>query len=281
MTDFKEERMSTPPHTSTATSARDLIDIERYPIDDVDGAGSALVARCRADLAATGACQLDGFLRAEAVDRLVAEALGLTDRSFRNEAVHNVYFEDVDPSLPDDDPRRIMERASQATVAYDLIPDGAGIRALYEWEPLLHFVGAALGKHPFYRNSDPLGALNLVYYTEGDELGWHFDRAEFVVTLMLQPATSGGDFEYIPNLRNESDENYSAVQRLLQGDMTDVIHLPSIAGTLAFFRGRHSIHRVTPIVGDRLRTNAVLSFAEKPDHRLNTLTQELFYGRTA
>ena len=71
------------------------------------------------------------------------------------------------------------------------------------------------------------------------------------------------------------------MQRLLQGDMTDVIHLPSTAGTLAFFRGRHSIHRVTPIEGDRLRTNAVLSFAEKPDHRLNALTQELFYGRTA
>ena len=38
---------------------------------------------------------------------------------------------------------------------------------------------------------------------------------------------------------------------------------------------------MTPIMGDRLRTNAVLSFADKPDHRLNTLTQELFYGRTA
>jgi hypothetical protein len=273
--------MSTPTNTSTGTSPRDLIDVNRYPIDDIDGAGADLIARCRADLAATGACQLDGFLRADAVERLVSEALALTDVSFRNEAVHNVYFEEVDPDLPEDDPRRMMERASQATVAYDLIPDGAGIRALYEWDPLLQFVGSALGKQPFYRNSDPLGALNLVYYTEGDELGWHFDRAEFVVTLMLQPATSGGDFEYIPNLRNEHDENYPAVQRLLQGDMTDVIHLPSVAGTLAFFRGRHSIHRVTPIEGDRLRTNAVLSFADKPDHRLNELTQELFYGRTA
>ena len=98
---------------------------------------------------------------------------------------------------------------------------------------------------------------------------------------MLQPAASGGDFEYVPNLRNEHEENYPAVRRLLQGDMTNVIHLPSSPGTLAFFRGRHSIHRVTPIVGDRLRTNAVLSFADKPDHRLNELTQELFYGRTA
>jgi hypothetical protein len=274
--------MSTPSNIATGISPRDLIDIERYPIDDTDGAaGSALVARCHADLAATGACQLHGFLRVDALDRLVSEALALTDAAFTNEAIHNVYFEDVDATLPEDDPRRMMERASQATVAYDLIPPDAAIRALYEWDPLLHFVGAALGKHPFNRNADPLGALNLVYYKEGDELGWHFDRAEFVVTLMLQAAASGGDFEYVPNLRNEHEENYPAVRRLLQGDMTNVIHLPSSPGTLAFFRGRHSIHRVTPIVGDRLRANAVLSFADKPDQRLNELTQELFYGRTA
>ena len=134
------------------------------------------------------ACQLDGFLRPQAVDRLVADALALTHGAHRSEAVHNVYFEDVDSSLPDDDPRRVMERASQATIAYDMVPADAAIRALYEWELAAEFVAAALDKHPFYRNADPLGGLNVVYYEEGDELGWHFDRAEFVVTLMLQPA---------------------------------------------------------------------------------------------
>ena len=261
---------------------RDLIDIDRYPVDGLETpSGRELIARCRADLVATGACQLEGFLREEAVAALATEALALTDSAHTNEAVHNVYFEDVDPSVPADDPRRMMERASQATIAYDMIPPAAGIRALYEWDPLLEFVGSALDKQPFYRNADPLGALNLVYYKEGDELGWHFDRAEFVVTLMLQPAATGGDFEYVPNLRSDADENYPAVARLLQGDMTDVIHLPSTAGTLAFFRGRHSIHRVTPIVGDVLRTNAVLSYSDRPNHQLNDLTKELFYGRTA
>jgi hypothetical protein len=266
----------------TPSIVRELVDTDRYPIDDLESdAGRALIARCRADLAATGACQLDGFLRPVAVERLSDEAAALSDQGFPNEAIHNVYFEDVDDSLPEDDARRIMQRASQSTIAYDMIPADAGIRALYESDVLLAFVGTALGKEPFYRNADPLGALNLVYYGAGDELGWHFDRAEFVVTLMLQPAAEGGDFEYAPNLRNEQDENYPAVQRLLKGDQTDVIHLPSKAGTLAFFRGRHSIHRVTPIKGDVLRTNAVLSFANKPDHRLNELTQQMFYGRTA
>jgi hypothetical protein len=272
--------MNTAAGVSAQTSPRDMIDIDRYPVDDVDGLGSSLVARCRADLKRSGASQLDGFLRPGAIDRLVAEAIALADLAYTNEAIHNVYFEEVDPGLPEDDPRRIMQRASQATVAYDHIPSGAGIRALYEWDPLLRFIGAALGKDPFYRNADPLGALNLVYYKDGDELGWHFDRAEFVVTLMLQPASEGGDFEYVPNLRSAESENYPQVQRLLRGESADVVHLPSRAGTLAFFRGRHSIHRVTPIKGQLLRANAVLSYADKPDHHLNALTQELFYGRT-
>jgi hypothetical protein len=274
--------MSSPADISSRITPRDLIDIDRYPIDDLDSdAGRALIDRCRRDLAASGACQLEGFLSVDAVEHLTSETLALSHIGVRKEGTHNVYFEDVDTALPEDDPRRIMQRSSQSTVAYDLIPADARIRALYECDPLLQFVGTALGKTPFYRQADPLGALNLVYYEHGDELGWHFDRAEFVVTLMLQPAASGGDFEYIPNLRNENDENYQLVQRLLQGDMTDVIHLPSTAGTLAFFRGRHSIHRVTPIEGNVLRANAVLSFADKPGTRLNELTQQLFYGRTA
>lgn len=268
--------------TPPTNTLRDLVDLERYPIDALDGAaGRALVNGCRYDLRARGACQLEGFLRRDAVDALAAEAAALAQFAFRNESVSNVYFEDIDDSLPEDDPRRLLERASQAAVAYDLIPAAAGVRALYESNAMLAFVGAALDKDPFFRTVDPLGALNVVYYRAGDELGWHFDRSEFSVTLMLQPAESGGDFEYIPNLRTGADENYAGVRRLLLGDMTGVIHAPSTKGTLAFFRGHHSIHRVTPIVGDVLRTNAVLTYADVPDQRLNRLTQEIFYGRTA
>ncbi|MEI6626022.1 MAG: hypothetical protein WCO40_06730 [Thermoleophilia bacterium] len=258
------------------------IDLEQYPIHDLDSpAGRALLERCQTDLRAQGACQLDGFLSAEGIALLADEAASLSDQTFRNEVEHNAYFEDIEPGTPEDDPRRMMERASQATVAYDLIPENAGIRGIYDSDDFLRFVGESLEKDPFYRNADPLGAVNLVYYEEGDELGWHFDRAEFVVTMMIQPAKTGGDFEYVPYLRSETEENYPRVKSLLEGDLTEAIHLPSKAGTLAFFRGRHSIHRVTPIEGDVLRVNAVLSFADKPGHKLNALTQEMFYGRTA
>jgi hypothetical protein len=44
------------------------------------------------------------------------------------------------------------------------------------------------------------------------------------------------------------------------------------------FRGRYSLHRVTPVVGSRARINAVLASASVPDHQLEPLTRELFYG---
>jgi hypothetical protein len=50
-------------------------------------------------------------------------------------------------------------------------------------------------------------------------------------------------------------------------------------GTLALFRGHWSPHRVTPVEGDRVRMNAVLSFARVPGQRLGSETYRLFYGR--
>ena len=37
-----------------------------------------------------------------------------------------------------------------------------------------------------------------MYYSRGDEHGWHFDGADAVVTLMLQAPLAGGQFEYVP-----------------------------------------------------------------------------------
>jgi hypothetical protein len=45
----------------------EAIDLERYPIDDLDGlAARTLVGRCRKQLGQLGACELEGFLRADA-----------------------------------------------------------------------------------------------------------------------------------------------------------------------------------------------------------------------
>ncbi|MGH2997167.1 MAG: HalD/BesD family halogenase, partial [Gaiellaceae bacterium] len=132
-----------------------------------------------------------------------------------------------------------------------------------------------------HRSADPLDGCNLTVYEEGDELGWHFDQSEFSITLMIQPAERGGVFEYVPMIRTDEDENYPAVRAILQGSRDKVRPFPSDAGTLAFFRGRYSLHRVTPVEGARPRVNSVLTYATEPGHRLNELAQRLYYGRVA
>ena len=157
----------------------------------------------------------------------------------------------------------------------------APLRRLYESDDLTKFIAAVLGKPVLYRSADPLDALQITAFHEGQELGWHFDRSEFSVTVMYQQAEGGGDFEYAPGLRSENDENYEGVQAVLHGDRSGLRILPSAPGTLAFFRGEHALHQVTPVKGKTPRINSVLTYGEHPGMKLNDLTAQLFYGRAS
>jgi hypothetical protein len=255
-----------------------LVDTDRYPIDELDG---PLVHECRAALREEGAVRLDGFLRAEAVAKMLADANGLASLGYPNDASHNAYFDDeIDGSLPDDHPRRIRVRSAQKAVAMDLLPPDFAPRAVYESEDVTRFVAAVLEKENLYRSDDPLDGCNMTVYEDGDELGWHFDQSEFSVTLMIQRAERGGDFEYVPMVRTPDDEHYDDVRSVLTGERPPKL-LPSAPGTLAFFRGRYSLHRVRPVGGSTPRMNSVLTYVSEPGHKLSAMAQQMYYGRTA
>src|SRR5438093_5054116 len=212
---------------------------------------------------------------------MVEDARGLADQGYPNDATHNAYFDDdVDESLPADHPRRILVRSAQKAVAMDLLPADFAPRAIYESEEITRFVAAVLEKDVLYRSADALDGCNMTVYEEGDELGWHFDQSEFSVTLMIQRAERGGDFEYVPMVRTPDDERYDDVRAVLQGISGRVKLLPSAPGTLAFFRGRYSLHRVPPIGGTTPRMNSVLTYSVEPGHKLSALAQRMYYGRT-
>ena len=256
------------------------VDLERYPIDDLDGpAGRALVARCRSELAAVGACDLPGFLRRQAVEQIVAEIPQWDATPHRTDTTHNIEFSGKEAELADDDPLRLRVRSAKSLIAYDQIPESSPLRAVYEADELTAFVGAALGVDPIYRQADEIGALNVMTYDPGDELGWHFDNADFVVTLMLQAPDAGGAFEYVPMLRSPGDDNAQGVAALLGGDRAGVRTMSPEPGTLALFRGHFSPHRVTPVEGPTQRINAVLSYADRPDARLSASGRRIFFGR--
>lgn len=258
-----------------------VIDLDRYPVGLLDSPrGRAMVAFCRASLAFEGACQLPGFLRPDAVRQLVAETRATKDRAHRTDATHNVYFEDVPATTGHDDTLSLLQHSSKSAIAWDLVDADSPLRIAYESEELTGFLGQVLGITELHRFADPLGAASLMVFDEGDELGWHFDRSPFAVTVMLQPSAGGGAYEYHHDLRSADDENSDGVRAALRDERAGRITLPNEPGTLSVFRGRHSLHRVTPVRGDRARINAVLAYSERPGDTMNRLTQELFYGRS-
>src|SRR5450755_2079267 len=203
------------PGTTAAEDARihpcaDVIDLTRYPIHDLDGAaGRAMIGSCRDALAADGACTLPGFLGHDAVRAMIDCAGELDSRAWASDQTHTVYLDAADGAVPDDHPRARQVRSAKRGIAYDYIPADAPMRRVYASDDMTRFVAAVLGKDVLYRSADPLDAFQITTMNEGDELGWHFDRSEFSVTVMYQMADAGGDFDYHLGLRSDSDDNFA------------------------------------------------------------------------
>ncbi len=117
-------------------SANPPIDLERYPLDRPDTqAYAALVTKARADIAATGACVLDGFSPADALPGMVAEVSPHLGKAFYKTKTHNAWLIEDDPSVPADHARNQKQTTTSATLGYDCIPDEFGLNAIYEWAP--------------------------------------------------------------------------------------------------------------------------------------------------
>ena len=120
----------------------------------------------------------------------------------RSGGLGTVYLGFPDESFPLDHPQQWLGNYDVGAVAYDLFPPESPIRRLYEWGELTQFVAAIMGLDVIYPYADPLGALNLAVMGDGDELQWHFDQTDFVVSLALQRRRRGGDFEVSPFIRD-------------------------------------------------------------------------------
>lgn len=265
-----------------AVTLGDVIDLERYPITDrTHPAYRALVTHSQSLLGQEGVAIFPGFVRDESVATMADQTLELHPRMFHFRENHTVYFKPQEKNVDSGHPLRRLMKTEKDTVAYADIPGDNLIRRIYESDEVLSFIKDVLGLDTLYRHADPLAALNLQGFTTGQQLGWHFDRSDFSVTLSLQAASAGGDFEYVRMLRNEDDDCYDAVGQFLDNPDTQQIEvLPQVPGTLTLFRGRYSLHRVTPVVGDRLRLNAVFAYVDQPNVEFSAYARQLFYGRT-
>ena len=261
---------------------KDILDLDTFPLDQPDSpAYVALVARCREELAQSGMCNLHGLLRSE-VARQVAQDITplMQSESFNHARRHNIYFKKDVPGLPPDHPALQEFETSNDTLCADQL-SGSPVMALYDWPPLQRFLAQIMGKPVLHPMADPLARLNVMSYGPGQALNWHFDRAEFTVTLLLQAPDTGGAFEYRTDLRTAEDPNHDGVAQLLEGNDPEVRQMSLEAGTLNVFRGINTPHRVTPVEGPTKRIIAVLSYFDRPGVQFSAEEQIGFYGRSA
>lgn len=259
---------------------RNYLNLDAYPLEALTTPeGQALIARCRAGLAADGMFTLDGFLRADAVASAVAEVTPiLASDAFTHSRTHNIYFKPEIPGLAADHPALRLCETVNHTICADQM-EGAIVRQLYEWPPFAAFLAAVMDKPVLHPMADPLAPVNVMAYHAGEALNWHFDRSEFTTTLLLQASHHGGEFVYRTDLRSDDDPNYDGVAALLNGDDDQVKRLSLTAGALNVFKGKNTAHCVSPVVGDQARIIAVFSYFERPGVVFSPEERIGFYGR--
>jgi hypothetical protein len=260
--------------------ALSLVDLDRYPINDLSSpAAKGVIDDAQRQLSEIGAAELSGFITPAGVALLTKDAESLAERAYPSGGVGTAYLELPSDDWPSDHPRvRWMPYAVRA-VGYDVIPHESPLRQIYELDALTRFIEAVLERGTIYPYADPCGALNLAVMGEGDQLQWHYDQTDFVVSLAIQPAERGGDFDVVPRIRSAEDESYDDVRQLIDGDLSRVLTLAMTPGTLLIFEGRNSIHRVSPIEGATLRHVGLLAYDTKPDTTSSDLLREVRYGR--
>ncbi|MEM7270779.1 MAG: phytanoyl-CoA dioxygenase family protein [Pseudomonadota bacterium] len=255
---------------------RDYIDTARYPID---GDCKTLVSATFDQLMDDGCAVLPGFVRADRIGALIAEADAVADQGWRNFNRTNAYFTKDDPSLPASHPlRRFYDRSNSFVPADNFGPESI-LRRLYEWPPFTAFVKAALGEENFYRYADPLADVIINQAEEGGGFPWHFDTNNYTVTLAIQNADEGGAFEYVPQMRTSTDECYEEVEAVLDERSPRVKSIDLQPGDLQIFKGRYALHRVTPLKGPTPRYVGIFSFVEYPGMVATPERCRQLYGR--
>lgn len=258
-------------------SIEDVIDLDQHALQS-----NEFQASCQHTLDEDGVLVLRNFLRPAAITKIIREAEKKRHLAYYTVNNHNIYLTTPDPDYPRNHPRNREVSSSKGCITTDQIPGDSPLHMLYDALEFRTFSCAVLGERELYEYADALSSINLHYADQGQELGWHFDNSSFAITLMIQSPECGGAFEYVRDVRDadSGEMKYELAGKVLDGEVTTRT-LSMDDGDLVLFRGRNSMHRVTPVVGSRTRMLVVLAYNTEPGISLSKSAQLTFYGRRA
>ena len=252
-----------------------LVRLDLHPLAD-----QGWRQRCREQLNHAGALVLRQFLQPHALEAIIEEGNARRHLAYHTRSKHNVYLMKPDEAFSADHPRNRDVLSTKGCITDDVIAADSPLRQLYNDVLFKHFLCDVLGEEALHPYADPLSSINLHYASDGQELGWHFDNSSFAITLLVQKPLAGGVFEYVKDLRDADagEMNFDDVDAVLDARQpVDALEID--AGDLVLFRGRNSLHRVTPTEGEVTRMLAVLAYNTQPDIALSETARMTFYGR--
>ncbi|MDA9983283.1 2OG-Fe(II) oxygenase [Gammaproteobacteria bacterium] len=253
----------------------DVINLKQYPLQTDD-----FRSECKRTLDKNGVLVLCNFLQPTVVASVQSEGEENQHLAYYTVNNHNIYLKPSDPEYPDDHPRNREVSSSKGCITTDQIPADSVLRTIYDSLEFREFLCIVLNEVELHEYADAMSSINLHYASEGQELGWHFDNSSFAITLMIQNPEKGGVFEYVKDVRDADNRemNYKLAGKILDGEvLTKTLSMD--AGALVLFRGRNSIHRVTPIKGSRTRMLVVLAYNTESGISLSESARMTFYGR--
>lgn len=261
--------------TQSPCNPESIIDQNRYPIDQAE-----YQKLCQREFNEQGVLVLPGFLTTDAVEKIATEGKQSLHLAYYTVNDHNVYLKAPDPAFDKAHPRNRLVSSSKGCITTDQIPVQSPLHTLYNNITFKAFLCAVLNESELHEYADPLSSINLHYAARGQELGWHFDNSSFAITLLIQKPEDGATFEYVKDVRDADtgDMNYEQAGKILDGEIP-VQTLTMDAGTLVLFRGRNSMHRVSPTQGNTERMLAVLAYNTEAGVALSESARMTFYGR--
>ena len=255
---------------------KNIIDMTRHPIDNLNG----YAIHCREYLKKKSILILNKFLTKDALLELQKEAKSLQDKAFYCSQNHNVLLTKKNILLEDNHPCNIDVVSDKGCVPHDLVPPNSYLETIYTSKIFQQFIQSVLCIDKIYPYADSLSSINYNFFQNNQQLGWHFDNASFAITLMIQPSRSGGNFQYVVDVRNveKNTVNVSLIESVLQNKYP-VEELQIEDGTLVLFYGRNYLHRVTPITSTIPRILATLNYNLEQDIELAEDARLTFFGR--
>ncbi|POM22382.1 hypothetical protein BTM25_53320 [Actinomadura rubteroloni] len=258
-----------------------VVDTDRYPLEEPGGpAWNSIVARTRKELRETGCSVLPDFVRPAGRAALRDEGAAIAPHAHYDVETVNAYNIDVATPLPDGHPGRITVERGNAFVPRDRIPAEHIVHRLYTDAGFQRFVAECFGLPRVHELGDPLAGLCLNVVAPGMEHPWHFDTNEFTVSMLTQEADEGGVFEYCPGIRSAADENFDDVRAVLTGHGGRLVRRLALRpGDLQLFKGRYSLHRVSPVAGRTARHSAIFAYSERPGVMGSVARTRQLFGR--